>query len=147
MSGSNLAYISCGCFFLVGLLTGVWKYLCILKSNESQAPNYVDMAHRASLLYSFACLVLAKFNELSVFSIQINFWATLVPIVFFGFAVFTYVIHGFLNDTSNQFSKPHMLGKMELPPFLVATSMIFLILGEIGGFSILFAGFLKGLVS
>ena len=37
----------------------------MLSAPDHLAPHYVDTAHRAALLYSFACLVLVHFAELS----------------------------------------------------------------------------------
>ena len=54
-----LAVLAAGVFFLVGLLTGAWKYRAMMRSERAVAPTYVDVAHRASLLYSFAALLLA----------------------------------------------------------------------------------------
>ena len=50
--------------FLWALLLGVWKYRQIVESEESLAHPYVDVAHRAALLYSFALLLVATFVEL-----------------------------------------------------------------------------------
>lgn len=141
----KLALVSCGLFFLTGLLTGVWKYVCIARSPNAQAPVYVDVCHRAALMYSFACLVLAKFVELSVWSPWVDFWATLAPIVFFAQAVLLYAVHGWLRDTDNQLRKPHVLGRSTLPNALVTGSMWMLVAAEIGGFVVLLAGAMKGL--
>ena len=64
----RLCLVSAGVFFSVGLLTGVWKYIEIARSPKAQSPVYVDVAHRAALLYSFASLLLAEFASLSVWS-------------------------------------------------------------------------------
>jgi hypothetical protein len=142
-----LAIVSCGMFFLTGLLTGIWKYVCIARSPDAQAPVYVDVCHRASLMYSFACLVLAKFAELSAWSPTIDFWATLAPIVFFAQAVLGYAVHGWLRDTDNQLRKPHRLGRLQLPAGLISAFMWVLAAAEVGGFVVLLAGTLKGLFS
>jgi hypothetical protein len=141
----KLALISCGMFFLTGLLTGVWKYACIARSPTAQAPVYVDVCHRAALMYSFACLVLAKFVELSVWSAAVDFWATLAPIAFFAHAVLFYAIHGWLRDTDNQLLKPHVLGRFTLPDSVVRANMWLLVIAEIGGFVVLLAGAMKGI--
>jgi hypothetical protein len=141
----KLALVSCGLFFLTGLLTGLWKYICIARSNNAQAPVYVDVCHRASLMYSFACLVLAKFAELSAWSPRVNFWATLAPIVFFANAVFAYAVHGYLRDTDNQLQKPHVLGRSTIPNTYMAGFMWLLAAAEIGGFLVLLAGAMKGI--
>jgi uncharacterized protein with PQ loop repeat len=138
-------YTACGIFFLTGLITGVWKYYHIHSSKEAKAPVYVDIAHRTSLMYSFATLVFAKFVELSPYSETVNFWSAAAPIVFFALAISTYVIHGILKDTDNQMEKPHKLGKATLPNWVVLSFMVALIIAEIGGFGVLFVGFLSTL--
>lgn len=136
-----LCWSACGLFFLIGLLTGLWKYIQITHSEKARAHYYVDIAHRASLMYSFSCIVLAKFVEFSAWSETVNFWAALGPIVFFGLAIQGYIVHGFLQDTNNQLRKPHTLGKGEIPDMLVSGFMWALATAEIGGFVVLLAGF------
>jgi hypothetical protein len=138
-------YTACGIFFLTGLITGVWKYYHIHSSVEAQAPVYVDISHRTSLMYSFATLVLAKFVEFSPYSETVTFWSAAAPIVFFALAISTYVIHGILKDTDNQMKKPHKLGSFTLPNWVIITFMVALIIAEIGGFAVLFVGFLSTL--
>lgn len=140
-----LTYSACGIFFLTGLITGVWKYYHIHTSEEAEAPVYVNIAHRTSLMYSFAALVVAKFVELSPFSETVNFWAAAAPLLFFGLAISTYVIHGILQDTDNQMRRPHKLGAFTLPNALIIGFMAALIIAEIGGFGVLFVGFLSTL--
>jgi hypothetical protein len=96
-------------------------------------------------MYSFACLVLAEFARRSVFSATVNAWATAIPIIFFALAILTYAAHGWLNDTDNQLRPPHRLGKREISGSFVRGYMVALYVGEIGGFLVLFAGFLAGL--
>ncbi len=110
----------------------MWKYHGIRTSPEHSAHVYVDIAHRAALMYSFATLVLAALVELSAFAPVVNVLAAAVPIVFFVAAIASYCIHGALRDTTNQFEKP-MPGGTYL--FMVA-----LIVGEIGGVLVLLAG-------
>ena len=141
-----LALLASGVFFMTGLLTGVWKYRCMWTSEDTQAPYYVNTAHRASLLYSFAALVLYHFAAVSVWSPTVNLGAVAVLVFFFGFAITTYIVHGVLRDTDNQFEKPHVLGPFELPSFAIRGSMWALIIGEIGGFGVLFVGFLVRLL-
>jgi hypothetical protein len=136
-------YTACGIFFLTGLITGVWKYYHIHSSKEAVAPVYVDIAHRTSLMYSFATLVLAKFVEMSPYSEMVTLWSAAAPITFFALALSTYVIHGILKDTNNQMKKPHKLGAFTLPNWVIITFMVALIIAEIGGFVILFVGFLS----
>lgn len=141
----RLAVLAAGVFFSSGLLTGAWKYAHIARSPGAQAPVYVDIAHRSSLLYAFAALLLAQFAALSAFSPQVNWWATAVPLAFFAAAIAGYVIHGFLNDTDNQFRAPHKVGRMALPRGSLHGFVWLLMIGEIGGFAVLFAGVLKSL--
>lgn len=145
MTAVQLAQLSCGLFFITGMLTGVWKYRCIMQSPEAKAPVYVDICHRTALMYTFACLVLAEFAKLSVWSESVNFWAVLVPVLFFASAVAAYGLHGFLKDTDNQFQRPHVLGPLQIHGGLIGLYMGLLALGEIGGFLVLFSGFLRGL--
>lgn len=141
----RLCLIAAGGFFFTGLLTGVWKYWHIARTPNAQAPVYVDIAHRASLLYSFAAMLLAQFAALSAFSTQVNLWAAAVPLALFAAAIAGYVAHGVLNDTDNQLRRPHKVGAMTLPKHALLIFMLLLIAGEIGGFAVLFAGMLRTL--
>ena len=72
--------------------------------------------------------------------------AVAVPIVFFASAVMMYALHGILRDTDNQLRRPHRLGSGTVPSALITLYMVALIAGEVGGFLVLFAGFLKPLI-
>jgi hypothetical protein len=133
---AKLAILAAGVFFLNGLLTGVWKYLQIRRSPEARAHPYVDVAHRASLLYAFAALLLARFVELSPWSPGVELAATAAPLLFFALAIATYMVHGVLADTENQFHQPRT-------PALVTGFMAALIVAEIAGFTVLFWGFVS----
>ena len=82
-----LATAACGVFFLTALLLGVWKWRAMLRAPDHLAPHYVDTAHRAALLYSFACLVLVHFAELSPFPEAVNVAAVGFPLLFFAAAI------------------------------------------------------------
>lgn len=144
-AATKLCLVAAGVFFLAGLLTGVWKYRRIARSPDAQAPVYVDIAHRSALLYSFAALLLAQFAALSRFDRTVNLVAAALPLAFFAAAIGGYILHGLLGDTDNQFRRPYRLGPVELKPGLLHGFMWALIAGEIGGFAVLFAGFLTGL--
>jgi hypothetical protein len=144
-AATALALAASGVFFLAGLLTGIWKYLAMARSEKAEAPYYVNIAHRSSLLYAFAALLLAVFAGLSVWSPVVNWWATFFPVLFFGAAISTYALHGLLRDTDNQLARPHRLGPLTLPGVLLHGFMGALIVAEVGGFLVLFAGLLKGL--
>lgn len=145
-SSATLALGASGGLFLVGLVTGVWKYGQMWASEDTSAHYYVNTAHRASLLYSFAALILYQFALVSLYPQWLELLAVGVTLFFFVFAIGTYVVHGVLQDTDNQFRKPHVLGRFELPPVVVHGAMGLLIVGEIGGFVVLFAGFLQAAV-
>lgn len=141
----RLALSSSGVLLLAGLLTGVWKYAQIARSVEAVAHPYVDIAHRASLLYSFAALVLAVLAALSVWPEWINLQAVIWPIVFFVLAIGSYVLHGMLADTDNQLRAPHALGSRTIPGWSLHAFMGALIVAEIGGVAVLLAGALSAL--
>ena len=141
----RLCIVAAGAFFLLGLLTGAWKYFHVARSPTATAPVYVDLAHRAALLYSFAALLLAVFAGLSAWSAAVNLVAAALPLAFFALAIGGYVVHGVLRDTDNQFLKPHRLGRGEVHPALLTGFMWVLMAAEIGGFAVLFAGALQAL--
>ena len=124
--------LAAGLIFLWALAPGVLKYAQMRRSPEALAHPYTDIAHRAALLYSFATALLATFAELSDWATAVDLWAALVVIGFFVAAIASYQWHGLRGDTDNQFRGAHR----SLGWFMAA-----LILGEIGGTSVLVAGF------
>jgi hypothetical protein len=144
VSAVEVARLSCGAFFLVGLVTGVWKYRKMATSADATAPAYVDICHRAALMYAFACLVLAEFARTSGWSGTVNLVATSLPILFFALAVLSYAVHGLLQDTDNQIRRPHKLGDRAVHPRLISQFIYVLSAAEIGGFVILLAGHFAG---
>jgi hypothetical protein len=126
-----------GLIFLGALLLGVWKYRQMARSPDGLAHPYVDTAHRAALLYSFATLLVATFVELSGFSTAVNLIAAFAVIAFFVGAVAGYVMHGLKRDTENQFREGE--GPPGLHPFMWS-----LIVVELAGFAVLLAGFIDG---
>lgn len=143
----QLAQLGCGLFFITGMLTGIWKYRAIITSPDAQAPVYVDICHRTALMYTFACLVLAEFARLSPWSATVNTIAVAVPILFFASAVASYALHGVLRDTDNQLRRPHVLGKHHISSPLISAYIWALIIGELGGFLVLFSGYIKTLLA
>lgn len=124
--------LAAGLIFLLALALGVWKYRQMTVSENHLAHPYVDIAHRAALLYSFATLLIAVFVELSGWPTWVNLTAAMVVVLFFVIAIVTYIGHGIKRDTTNQFANP-AAG--------VHAGMLALIVAEIGGFSLLLAGF------
>lgn len=121
-----------GLMFLWALALGVVKYRQMATSEDHLAHPYIDTAHRAALLYSFATLLVATFVELSAWSTLVNLLAAGALVIFFAAAVVGYMVHGLRRDTDNQFRDP-LRGTHG---FMVA-----LIVAEIGGFAVLLAGF------
>ncbi|WP_151740826.1 hypothetical protein [Acinetobacter seifertii] len=136
----QLAIVFSGVFLWIGMLTGVWKYWQIRRSELSRAHYYVDIAHRSSLLYAAATLTLAALSYFTVLSEDIALWCVVANILFFSFSILVYIIHGFLQDTSNQFKHPHRLGHLSLPTWLMTLMMIALIITELLATAILLMG-------
>lgn len=141
----KIAVIFSGILLWIGMLTGVWKYWQIRQSPQSRAHYYVDIAHRSSLLYAPSTLILAVLAYCSVLSSAVNLICVLINILFFSFSIGAYVLHGFLQDTTNQFKQPHQLGKFHLPESLMTLAMLGLIIAELGGTGILVYGAFAGL--
>ena len=130
-----ITLLSAGLIFLLALVLGVWKYRQMATSENHLAHPYVDIAHRAALLYSFATLLIAVFVELSAWPTWVNLTAAMVLVFFFVVAIGSYIEHGARRDTTNQF---------EHPTGTLNAGMVALIVGEIGGFAVLLAGFVAG---
>jgi hypothetical protein len=129
--------LAAAAMFLLALALGVWKYQQMARSETHLAHPYVDTAHRAALLYSFAILLVATFVQLSGWSELVNLLAAGSMIFYFYGAVAGFAFHGWQADTENQFSDP-VAGTH---PF-----MILLTVAEIGGWLVLVAGFLDSQV-
>lgn len=142
MNPSTFCLVSAGGFFLVGLLSGAWKYLCIRASDDARAPLYVDLAHRAALLYAFAGVLLSRLCERNAWSNPVNLGACIVLQVFFAISVVGYVVHGALRDTDNQFRRPHRLGTRVLSASSMTTFMMALIAAEVSAFVVVFTGYI-----
>jgi len=127
--------LAAGLIFLLALVLGIWKYRQMATSENHLAHPYVDIAHRAALLYSFATMLVAVFVELSAWPTWVNLTAAMVLVLFFVAAIFEYIVHGIRRDTTNQF---------EHPTPTLTVGMIALVIGEVGGFAVLLAGFVAG---
>ena len=132
-SSTEWVLLGAGLMFLLALALGVWKYRQMASADDGLAHPYVDTAHRAALLYSFATLLLAAFVELSGWSEAVNLVAALAVIAFFIGAIAGYAYHGARRDTTNQFVEPVVPG---LHGYMWA-----LIVVEITGTAVLVAGF------
>src|SRR5436305_11476475 len=103
---TKITLLAAGLIFLLALVLGVWKYREMMTSESHLAHPYVDVAHRAALLYSFALLMIATFVELSGWSTLVNLLAAGAMALYFYAAVAGYVVHGWRRDTDNQFRDP-----------------------------------------
>ncbi len=128
--------LAAGLIFIGALVLGAWKYRQKAASPDGEAHPYVDIAHRAALLYSFATLLIAVFVELSAWSTVVNLIAAFAVIAFFVGAISGYIYHGIRGDTDNQFREGDEAPGLH--PFMWA-----LIVVEIGGFGVLLAGFVS----
>lgn len=129
-----IALSASGIFFLVGLLTGLWKYLCMRRHPQAEAPHYVNIAHRAALMYAFSSQLLAVFAALSAFPGWLNTVAVIPPLVFFAIAIAHYVELGMTTDSKNSLrDSPDKAKDYRILNVLAVA--------EIGGFSVLLIGF------
>ncbi|MGO8964742.1 hypothetical protein [Mycobacterium sp.] len=131
----RITLLAAGLIFLLALVLGVWKYRQMLIADDHLAHPYVDIAHRAALLYSFATLLVAVFVQLSVWPAWVNLTAASIIVFFFVGAILSYIGHGLRRDTVNQFENPDRALKV---------GMALLVAGEIGGFAVILAGFVVG---
>ncbi|MFZ2510394.1 MAG: hypothetical protein WAW85_04800 [Gordonia sp. (in: high G+C Gram-positive bacteria)] len=130
---AELALIAAGLLFLWGLLLGVWKFAAISASSDGHAHLYVDIAHRAALMYSFATLLLAALVQFNAWPSWLTVAALAVVVAFFAGAIAAYCLHGWRRDTENQY---HPAGRA------LTAATIALIVGEVGGTLVIFSGFL-----
>src|SRR5918911_4876129 len=129
----KLSLGAAGLFLLTGMLLGIVKYRRTMTSATHRAPVYIDIAHRAAFLYSFAALVISRLLEYSPYSQTVQLVAALVPLAFFAITILGYTMTGLRDDTENLFSERN---------FTTTWYMYALIAGEIGGMSIILWGFI-----
>jgi hypothetical protein len=132
---TSITLLAAGLTFLLALCLGIWKYRQMATNEDHLAHPYVDTAHRAALLYSFATLLVAVFVELSAWATWVNLTAAMVLVFFFLMAIVTYIVHGILRDTTNHFEQDRAT---------TVPAMTALIGGEISAFAVLLAGFAAG---
>ena len=105
---TKITLLAAGLIFLLALVPGVWKYRQIMTSDEHRAHPYVDIAHRASLLYSFATLLIAVFVELSAWPTWVNLTAAMVVVFFFVGAIIGYISHDPSKDLGHRLAKAYV---------------------------------------
>jgi heme/copper-type cytochrome/quinol oxidase subunit 2 len=131
---TEVVLLAAGLIFLWALALGVWKYRQMAGSDDHLAHPYVDTAHRAALLYSFAALLVATFVQFSGWNVIVNLLSAGAVVLFFVASIGTYVYHGWRRDTDNQL-RDQVRG--------TTAFMIALIIAEIGGFTVLVLGFVR----
>jgi hypothetical protein len=141
VSAATFCMMSAGLFFLAGLLFGAWKYAAIVRSEQAQAPVYVDIAHRTALLYSFACALLSQLCATNAWANRVNLTAAVVLVSYFALSVLGYAVHGALRDTDNQLKRPHRLGNKTIPNGVMWSFMVSLVLAEVSAFLVIFSGY------
>jgi hypothetical protein len=129
----KISLTAAGLFLLTGMLLGVVKYRRTMTSPNHRAPVYIDIAHRASFLYSFAALVIARLIEFSPYSMTVQVVAVCVPLLFFALTIGGYTAHGLRADTDNMFRERN---------FITTWFMYLLIAGELGGMTVVLWGFI-----
>jgi len=129
-----IALSAAGIFFMAGLLTGLWKYLCMRKDPQAEAPYYVNTAHRAALMYAFSAQLLAIFAGISIFPGWVNTLAVIQPLLFFAISIAHYVQLGLKTTSNNSLRDSSNKAKDYLMLNILAVA-------EIGGFSVLLLGF------
>lgn len=139
-SATQLAIIFSGMFLWVGMLTGVWKYYQIRNTELARAHYYVDIAHRSSLLYAAASLILAALSYFTSLSDSLSLFCVVANLFFFSMSILVYIIHGMLKDTTNQFKQPHKLGQWSIPRWCMTFLMLSLIMVELGATAVLLLG-------
>lgn len=133
-TAAAIALSAAGIFFMSGLLTGLWKYLCMRKDPQAKAPHYVNTAHRAALMYAFSAQLLALFAAASAFPVWLNTIAVIAPLLFFSIAIIHYVQLGLTTESNNSLRDSPDKAK----DYLILNTLA---IAEIGGFSVLLLGF------
>ncbi|MEH6797625.1 MAG: hypothetical protein V7694_26250, partial [Rhodococcus sp. (in: high G+C Gram-positive bacteria)] len=69
---TKVIVLAAGLLLLWALGLGVLKYRQMSTSVDGVAHRYVDIAHRAALMYSFAALLLAVLAQFSAWSVPVD---------------------------------------------------------------------------
>lgn len=130
----KISLLSSGLFLLAGMLVGIVKHQQMLKSAEHMAHPYIDIAHRAAFLYSFAMLVIAKLLEYSPYSGAVQLLAMGSVLVFMSITIAGYFVTGMMKMTDNLFRRRD---------FRTTWYVYMLAAGEISGFAVIVWGFIS----
>ncbi|MFJ6985908.1 MULTISPECIES: hypothetical protein [unclassified Streptomyces] len=124
---------SAGIIFVVAMVLGVWKWQQSISSADGTAHRYVNVAHSAALMYSFAtAAIVAPLVQFSGWPTAVNVAAAAATVGMFVVTVTNYIRLGIRGGTDNQM-RDHRANLRFVREALV--------LGEIGGTVVLLAGF------
>ncbi len=125
-SATALGIIFARVLFLLGLLTGNWKFQQMMSAPDGVAHRYVDIAHRAALTYSFACILLTVFSMVSQLDESLEFYAMLVLASYFLIAVLSYIVEWIKQKTDNVMAtkSPFITNFMEAPSRSVLSATV-----------------------
>jgi len=129
----KISVLASGLFLLAGMLIGIVKHQRMLASSDHTAPAYIDIAHRAAFLYSFAMLVIAKLLEYSPYSETVQLISMGSVLVFLSITIVGYFVTGMMNETDNLFRQRD---------FRTTWYVYLLTAGEIGGLAVILWGFI-----
>lgn len=130
----KITLAAAGLFLFVGMIGGILKYRGIMSSPSHRAHPYIDIAHRAALMYSFAALVMAELLRSNPWPVSVQLVITGVPLFFFAVAIAQYFRLGLGGQVTNQFRERN---------FNTTWGMALLIVGELGGVGAIVWGFLS----
>lgn len=130
----KISLLASGLFLLTGMLIGIVKHQKMLNSDDHTSPAYIDIAHRAAFLYSFAMLVIAKLLEYSPYSETVQLVSMGIVLLFLSITIVGYFATGMMNKTDNLFRHRD---------FRTTWYVYMLTVGEIGGLSVIVWGFIS----
>jgi hypothetical protein len=130
----KISLLASGLFLLFGMLIGILKHRQMLNRHAHSAAPYVDIAHRAAFLYSFAMLVVAKLLEYNPYPQAVQLIAMSAVLLFLALTVGGYLAHGLKNRRDTIFRERN---------FTTTWYMYLLMAGEIGGLSVIIWGFVS----
>jgi hypothetical protein len=133
-SAVKISLAASGLYLLLGMLFGVVKYAKTMRSAEHRAPVYIDIAHRAAFMYSFAALVMAKLLEHRPYPARVQLGALGLVLLFFTLTIAGYFAEGLRDRTDNMFRRRN---------FTTTWYMYLLIAGEVGGLAVILWGFVQ----
>lgn len=104
MSPARLATLSAGAFLLAGLGFGVAKFQALRRSADGRAPLYVDIGHRAALLYAFAAIVVERLLSPTSLSPSLQYAAAGTALGLFALTIARYAQLALAGQATTQFA-------------------------------------------